>query len=153
MKSLDISIIVPCLNEEKYIGETIRRIKNQNGAGDRFQWELLVVDGKSTDKTRTVINDEIQRHPGVKLVINENGTTPVAFNLGIQHSSGRYICILGAHAEIEDNYLINCLDTMDRVQADNVGGPCRAKGDGYVGEAIALAFQNRFAVESGQDNG
>ena len=41
---------------------------------------------------------------------------------------------------------MQCLETSRRTGADNVGGPRRSKGIGYVGKAIALAYQSAVAV-------
>jgi glycosyltransferase involved in cell wall biosynthesis len=142
----DISIIIPCRNEEQHIRETIRRIANQKGAGELFTYELLIVEGKSDDKTVEVIRDEIRHNENIKLIVNERKTTPTALNLGISNASGRFISFLGAHAEIAEDYFINCLKTIDEADADAVGGPWKASGHGYMGEAIALAFQSPFAV-------
>ena len=145
-ESVDISIIVPCRNEEKFIKETIRRIVAQKGAGRLFNFELLIVDGKSTDNTVKLVEEEARKNNKVTLITNEKKTTPAAFNLGIKNASGKYICILGAHAEISKGYLINCLNTIKKIDSDNVGGTWKAKGQGYLGKAIALSFQNSFAV-------
>lgn len=145
-RAIDISIIIPCRNEEKHIKETVRGVVNQKGAGDLFSYEVLIVDGKSTDKTVEIIKNEIMKNSDIKLIINERKTTPAAFNLGIKEASGRFICIIGAHAQVSHDYLFNCLQIMNERQADNAGGPWRAKGKSYIGEAIALVFQNPFAV-------
>src|SRR4030043_1538363 len=145
-ENLDISIIIPSRNEEKYIQTTINRILNQKGVRKVYSYELIIVDGTSTDKTVDIILDNCKNHAEIKLIKNDKKITPVAFNLGIKNSSGKYVCILGAHSEIENDYLINCIETIENVKADNVGGPWRAKGYGYIGKAIALAFQSPFAV-------
>jgi glycosyltransferase involved in cell wall biosynthesis len=143
---IDISVIVPCLNEAPFIQETLRRLLGQEGAGSAFTYEILIVDGMSTDGTREILAVESARHPQIRVIDNKKRITPCAFNAGIAASSGRYICILGAHAEIEPDYLSQCLGAMKEVDADSVGGPWRAKGKGYMGQAIALAFQNPVAV-------
>jgi len=145
-ESVDISIIVPCRNEERYIKETIRRIVTQEGANRLFNFELFILDGKSTDNTVKLVEDEVKKNNKVTLIINDKKTTPAAFNLGIKNASGKYICILGAHAEISKNYLINCLNTIKKIDSDNVGGTWKAKGQGYLGKSIALSFQSSFAV-------
>ncbi|MCE5262696.1 MAG: glycosyltransferase family 2 protein [Deltaproteobacteria bacterium] len=142
----DISVIIPCRNEERYIGETIDRVAAQTGAGERFTLEMLIVDGKSDDRTQSVVREQMGSRPALRLIVNEKQITPVAFNLGIREARGRYICILGAHAEIAPDYLQSCLSVIQQVDADNVGGPWRAQGYGRVGEAIAVAFQAPFAV-------
>ena len=146
MKPIDISVIIPCRNEESHIRKTIERVSSQKGAGKEFSYELILIDGKSDDGTLAIIREEMTDKPIIHLITNEKKITPVAFNLGIMHAQGKFICILGAHAEIADDYLMKCLNTINSVDADNVGGPWRARGYGYIGKAIALAFQSPFAV-------
>lgn len=145
-KSVDVSIIVPCRNEEKYIKKIIHRIINQKGAGTLFSFELLIIDGKSEDNTINLIKEKIEENVNIKLITNEKRITPAAFNLGIKEASGKYICILGAHAEIAEDYIINCLTTIKKIGAENVGGPWIAEGQNYIGKAIAIAFQSPFAT-------
>jgi len=145
-ESIDVSVIVPCRNEEGYILETIKRIMRQEGAGETYTFELLVIDGKSTDRTVEIIKDEAKKDIRIKLLINEKRITPSAFNMGIKSSRGRYICILGAHAEIANDYIISCLHKIQTTDADNVGGPWKAVGHNYTGKAVALAFRTPFAV-------
>jgi succinoglycan biosynthesis protein ExoA len=144
--SIDISIIVPCRNEAKYIRETIRRIISQKGSIEQFSFELLLVDGQSDDGTIRIIEEETSENPHIQLISNEKRITPAAFNIGIRNAKGRYICILGAHAEVAEDYLLNCLKVILNTHADNVGGPWKAAGKGYVGSAVSLAFQSRFSA-------
>jgi glycosyltransferase involved in cell wall biosynthesis len=48
-----LSIVIPVRNEEKFISETLQALINQDYPKDRF--ELIVVDGSSTDGTRSVV--------------------------------------------------------------------------------------------------
>ena len=55
MKNLPtVSVIIPCRNEENYIVQNINSILNQDYNG---KIEVLVVDGMSTDKTRSLVNE------------------------------------------------------------------------------------------------
>ena len=141
-----ITVVMPCRNEERHIAMALRRVLDQEGADTRFKLEVLLVDGRSIDRTREIVAEEFGDDDRLRVVDNPRQITPAAFNLGIQAARGRYICILGAHAEIADDYLLRCFETIEARQVDNVGGPWRAQGRGYTGEAIALAFQSQFAV-------
>src|SRR5437868_375464 len=55
-----VSVVIPCFNEERYIGQVIERLAAQYEAG---RLEIIVVDGGSTDKTRAVVNDFAARLP------------------------------------------------------------------------------------------
>jgi len=61
LKAVDISIIIPCRNEEKYIQTTIERILNQRGAGETYNYELIVVDGRSEDSTVDIVKKESEK--------------------------------------------------------------------------------------------
>ena len=53
MKSPKVSIVVPVYNGERYIRETIQSVKRQT----EEDWELLLVDDVSTDKSLEVIEE------------------------------------------------------------------------------------------------
>ena len=146
MELILITVIVPCRNEERHITETIQNIIKQNGIDEKFTFELFVIDGMSNDRTVELVKKEIENNNRIKIFFKLKKITPAAFNIGINNAKGEYICILGAHAKISKEYLINCLNTISKVNADNVGGPWKAEGYGYVGKAIALAFQSLFSA-------
>ena len=92
-----ISIIIPCLNEEKYIANCIESILVSDI--DRAKTEVIFVDGMSDDKTRDIIQSYLQKHTCIKLFINSEKFTPISMNIGIKAALGEYIFILSAHAE------------------------------------------------------
>src|SRR5687768_12735287 len=100
-----ISIIIPCRNEEKYIGRCLDSILGEGTPHD--QLEVLVCDGMSTDNSRNVILEYAGRFDFIKLIENREQTTPFALNLGIRTSKGEFVLILGAHAELIPGYLVN----------------------------------------------
>jgi glycosyltransferase involved in cell wall biosynthesis len=59
-RKFKVSIIIPCLNEEKYIGDLLSNLENQIDTGS----EIIVVDGNSKDKTIKII----RKFPKVKLL-------------------------------------------------------------------------------------
>lgn len=146
MQLIFITVIIPCRNEERHITETIQNIIKQNGIDEKFTFELFVIDGMSSDRTVELVKREIENNSRIKIFFNLKKITPVAFNIGINNAKGEYICILGAHAKISKDYLMSCLNTISKINADNVGGPWKAEGNGYVGRGIALAFQSPFSA-------
>ena len=67
-ESLFISVVVPIRNEADFIGETLRSLATQDYPVDRF--EVLVVDGRSTDNTRKVVEEISRRYSNVRLLDN-----------------------------------------------------------------------------------
>jgi len=54
VKKIDVSVIVPAYNEEKYIGACLAAIERQNFSGT---YEVIVGDGHSTDNTQKIARD------------------------------------------------------------------------------------------------
>src|SRR5574344_1639183 len=88
-----VSIIVPVYNAEKFIGETIESVLNQTYKN----FELLLVDDCSKDKSVDVINKYVQKDKRIKLICNKNNSgAALSRNIGIDASKGRFICYLDA---------------------------------------------------------
>jgi len=84
-----VSVIIPVYNGEKYIGEAIDSILNQTFR----DFELLIINDCSTDKTVSVINK--YRDKRIKLINNDkNLGLAGARNVGIDNAKGKYIAWL-----------------------------------------------------------
>ena len=70
--SKGISIIIACYNSEKVISTTLEHLQNQKNY-EGINWEVIVIDNNSTDKTSIVAQENWDRNPIVPLrIINEN---------------------------------------------------------------------------------
>jgi glycosyltransferase involved in cell wall biosynthesis len=114
---MTLSIICPTLNEEKYIADTLQSFLAQEYHS--FDLEILIVDGRSTDKTRDIVNALSLVHPNIKIVDNPDKKTPFAFNAGLKAASGEYVAILGAHTKYNPNYLQACYNAL--IESKSVG--------------------------------
>ena len=72
---LVVSIVIPCRNEEKYIGRCLDSVIEQDYPKDKM--EILVVDGMSEDRTRKIINKYIKKYSFIKLLENPEKFTPL----------------------------------------------------------------------------
>ena len=68
LNQIEVSIILPILNEKIYINQTIESILNQDYPSDKY--ELLIADGGSRDGTLDVIKSYSLRFPSIKLIHN-----------------------------------------------------------------------------------
>lgn len=140
-----VSVIIPCRNEEKYIEQTLKSLINQEDLPGGY--EIIVVDGKSQDRTTEIVEKLRSDFPHIKLVINEKQVTPTALNLGIKESDGEYICILGAHSIYSKNYLSSCLNLFTlHPEVAGVGGPIISKGKDSFSSAVALVMSSPIGV-------
>jgi glycosyltransferase involved in cell wall biosynthesis len=140
---MKVSVIIPVLNEEKYIAGCLDSILNQNYEGGI---EIILVDGGSNDKTLEIISSYMHNHDNLVLLNNPKRIFSTAMNIGIKESSGDLIICMGAHAQYASDYISKCVEWSEKTGADNVGGPALAKGEGYIGTAIALAHYSPFGL-------
>ena len=73
-----VSVITPAFNAEKYIKETIASVLNQT----HTNFELIIVDDGSTDKTSELVEIMIKNDTRIKLVKQKNLGVSMARNTG-----------------------------------------------------------------------
>lgn len=96
-----ISIIVPCYNMEKKIKKCICSIKKQSYKN----FEAILIDDGSKDKTKEIIKKNIKNDKRFKYVYKKNGGVSSARNKGIEKAKGKYICFIDSDDYVEKNYL------------------------------------------------
>ena len=87
-----VSIIMAAYNASNYIQEAINSVISQTFT----DWELIIVDDGSTDKTSTIIANYSIQDNRIKNFYQDNGKQGKARNLGISHARGIYIAFLDA---------------------------------------------------------
>lgn len=143
MENVRVSVVVPLYNEEKYIEKFILSLTKQTYPIENMEW--LFVDGRSTDKTASIIEQYAEKYP-IVLLTNEKRKTPYALNMAIERSKGDYIVRLDAHAEYYPDYIEKCVHYLDTTDADNVGGVAETSANGFVGGAISKMLSTKFGV-------
>ncbi len=141
-----VTVIVPCRNEEKWIGPCLQSILDNDYPKDRL--EVLVVDGMSDDGSRQVIESFAARCPTFRLLSNEKRTAPAALNLGIAAARGTVILRMDAHVDYPVDYIRSLVRLLAEKGADNVGGVCLTlpANDSAVARAIALGMSHPLGV-------
>ena len=114
-----VSILVPCFNEEKYIVELLNNLLKQDYPEDSY--EILLIDGISTDGTRKIILDFIGSRQNMQLLDNPERFVPFALNSGIRRAKGEIILRMDAHAVYPNNYVSKLVHELLELEADNVG--------------------------------
>ncbi|MGB9743313.1 MAG: glycosyltransferase family 2 protein [Minisyncoccales bacterium] len=145
---IEVSIIIPCRNEEKFIGKCLESIIKQDYPKEKM--EVLVVDGMSEDKTRERIEEFKIKNLKLKIKIldNPNKFTPFGLNIGVKNAKGEIIIRMDAHATYEKNYISKCVKYLNEYNADNVGGVMKTlpRENTLFGRAVALALSSSFGV-------
>ena len=107
--NLELSIVVPCKNEERYIGKLLNSLEKQNYPIEKTK--IFIADANSTDDT---IN-EIKKNKKLDVQIVKGGMPSVGRNNGAKLCKSKYILFIDADIELEDRNIIkNSVELMKK---------------------------------------
>jgi glycosyltransferase involved in cell wall biosynthesis len=129
----ELAIVIPCKNEENFIGGLLNSLANQSY--DLSQAQIVIADAASTDRTRDRILQFKLTHSSLTVDVIPGGMPSVGRNRGAAFSKSRYILFIDADIELRDRNLIqNALQFMQRK-----GLHCATTGIRSQGEDILSA--------------
>jgi cellulose synthase/poly-beta-1,6-N-acetylglucosamine synthase-like glycosyltransferase len=141
----NVSITIPCRNEEKYIEKCILSILSADYPQDKIK--IFVCDGLSTDNTRAIVSNLSIKHGNIELIDNKKQTTPFALNLGLRASNCAIKIILGAHAEIDKDFIKNNISVLnDYPEVGCAGGIIENVYENESAKTIGQAMSSSFGV-------
>ncbi|MBZ5749080.1 glycosyltransferase family 2 protein [Metabacillus rhizolycopersici] len=145
-KQIVFSFLLVIRNEEKYINDLLLRVLNQDFPEEKY--EIIVINGDSTDSTEQVVRKIMDEHPNrISYYENPKGILPTGWNIGITNSSGKYIIRVDGHTQIPTDFLTKYYDLIQRKpEMACVGGVIKTKGVGFWGEIIAHVYSHPFGV-------
>jgi glycosyltransferase involved in cell wall biosynthesis len=138
-----ISVILPVLNEEPHLAESVMAILAQDYIGI---FEVILALGPSRDRTNKVAEELAERDSRVKLVANPSGKTAAGLNLAIAASMSPVIVRVDGHAKIPNNYLSLAIAILRESGAVNVGGVMAAEGVTNFEIAVSRAMRSALGV-------
>ena len=141
--SPEISVILPVLNEEPHLAESVSAILAQDYKGT---FEIILALGPSRDQTNVIAEDLAQRDSRIKLVMNPTGKTAAGLNLAIAASKSPVIVRVDGHAKIPNNYLSLAVTILRESGAVNVGGVMAAEGITKFEIAVSRAMRSPLGV-------
>lgn len=139
-----ISVIMSVYNGEEYIADSIKSILNQTFS----DFEFLIIDDGSTDKTLTIINDFVDNR--IKLIRNEiNIGLPASLNKGIKLATGKYIARQDADDISEENRLEKQFNYAESNNVDLLGSA--SYNIDMDGNILSLSLFNDFEKFDSED--
>lgn len=100
--TLKLSIIIPCKNEEKYIGKLLDSLVNQDLPKNT---EVIIADADSTDNTLSIISSYYDLLPNLKVI--KGGLPSFGRNMGALESDGNILLFLDSDCYFKNSNLIN----------------------------------------------
>lgn len=138
-----VSIIVPTLNEENYIRDALGSLIP---AGDWPDYELIVLDGGSTDRTRAIVEEMAAINRRIRLETNPARYQSAAINLGAKMARPESDIVIRAdsHAEYPPDFVASLARELRERNVASVVVPMRTRGKGFLQRGIAAAQNSRL---------
>lgn len=118
--TLDISVIVPVYNVERYVSECLESILSQNIGNGTF--EVVAVDDGSTDSSGAIVDQFSERDGRLRVIHQENGGLSSARNTGLDAARGRFVAFVDSDDRLAPGHLHALLEAMELGTTDVVSG-------------------------------
>jgi len=139
-----VSLLLAVRNEENHIIACLNSIFEQDYPSHLL--EVIIADGRSTDRTGEVINELIKHKKNYQLIDNPKIIQSSGWNLALDICNGEIISIVSGHITLPNDYVSELIDTLYRTRADMVGGSVNIISQTKVGQAICIAMGSAFGV-------
>jgi glycosyltransferase involved in cell wall biosynthesis len=113
-KDIKFSVIMPLYNVEPYVNEAIDSVLKQS----YNNFELILVNDGSTDKTKEICEEYLKIDKRVILVNKENGGLSSARNAGIEAARGDYLCFIDGDDIVGEDMLLWFLKAITKFEAN-----------------------------------
>jgi succinoglycan biosynthesis protein ExoA len=138
-----VSIVMPALNEEHYIEAAVASVLPREGT---LEYELLVLDGGSSDRTCEIVKALSAREPRIKLLVNDRRIQSAAVNIASEACDPRAEILVRAdcHAEYPGDFAARCAEALRKTASASVVVPMHAVGRQPLQRAIAATQNSRL---------
>lgn len=138
-----VSVIVPCRNEHAHIEAFCASLFAQI-VPEGWSLEGVIADGQSDDGTAEWLRAAAGQDARLQVVDNPGRIVSTGLNQALSIARGEVIVRMDVHTVYASDYVAECIATLARSGADNVGGPWVAVGEEPLQRAICAVFQSRW---------
>lgn len=137
-ENVTLTIVIPCYNER----ENIIKILDKVDRAEVPNKEIIVVDDKSTDGTRDILEEQVKSRVSQIVYHKVNGGKGAALKTGFAHATGDIVIIQDADMEYDPMEYPKVIVPIIAGQADVVYGSrfLNSKAKGYFSNRLANKF-------------
>lgn len=115
---VDLHLIIPVYNTEKYVVECINSVLSQE---THYSYIITIINDGSPDRSRELIKP-YETNPHIEIIDQENRGFSGARNSGLSHIKGRYVSFLDSDDKLHQGAIDALMDTAYKYDADVVQG-------------------------------
>lgn len=119
--NIELSVIVPCYNEEKFLEKSINQLLLLKNDIDKL--EIIIVNDSSTDNSAKIAKNLENSYNCIRFISHSiNQGKGAAIRTGFEHARGEVVCIHDADLEYDPQDLLPMLNLIQNNKADAVFG-------------------------------
>ena len=143
MKSVKVSVILPCYNVANYMDNMFTSLRNQT----MKDIEIICVDDKSTDNTVKKIREFMKSDKRISVYkLSKNHGASYARNYGLKKAQGKYVCFLDPDDFIEKDFIEKLYKNITKNKSDAAKARFKVRSEERrVGKECIAVCRSRWA--------
>lgn len=141
-----LSFIVPVYNVEKYLGECLDSLLNQDITHEEY--EIICVNDGSTDNSGTILKRYQEKYSNITVISQQNSGVAVARNVGLDHARGDYIWFVDSDDIIACNILRNMKSIAENQNPDIIDFGAYSFREQLTSEEKTAYMQSELPAEN-----
>lgn len=116
---MQLSIIIPIYNTEKYLERCVTSLFDQHLPYDSF--EIILINDGSTDGSLSICNQLAKKHQNIRVFQQKNRGQSAARNVGLKNAVGKYVYFIDSDDYLNSGYLGSLLKIIEKDDLDFLG--------------------------------
>ncbi len=140
---MDVSVLIPVLDEEQHIAATIDSMREQRFDGEI---EFIFADGRSTDRTREILERYAAQDPRIRVLENPARQTAAGLNVCLRAARAPIVARMDGHTLYPPEYLALGVERVRRGDVVWASGPQLPHGADRGSRRVAIALGTRLGT-------
>lgn len=141
LSSIKVSVVMPIRNTVNYIRECMESLINQT----LKEIEILCIDAESTDGTRKILQEYVDKDSRVHIYDDKKGSSGYANNYGMQKAKGEYLAIV----EPDDFVALDMYEKLYQAAKENHADVVRADYKVFFGDGNQREYMDKAVASAG----